>query len=179
MFSARTRQTKPSELHRFSLYSHKANKLGSWLILASASSTFKYITFMSVLQQDNGASTQNSGEDKTLQSFLSWCKEVRLELSEKVYVSREGTVADYGMLAREEIEEGEVIFSIPRAALLNQSRTAIHSILEKEEESLKSQSGWVPLLLALMFEYTNSKSHWSPYLSLWTDFRALDHPMFW
>ncbi|MGH0140088.1 UNVERIFIED_CONTAM: hypothetical protein FKN15_020087 [Acipenser sinensis] len=41
------------------------------------------------------------------------------------------TVADYGMLAREEIEEGEVIFSIPRAALLNQHRTAIHSILEK------------------------------------------------
>ncbi|KAK6480112.1 N-lysine methyltransferase setd6-like isoform X2 [Huso huso] len=142
--------------------------------------------------KDNGASAQNPGEDKTLQSFLSWCKEVRLELSEKVYVSREGTVADYGMLAREEIEEGEVIFSIPRAALLNQHRTAIHSILEKaeegcawspclspEEESLKSQSGWVPLLLALMFEYTNSESYWSPYLSLWTDFRALDHPMFW
>lgn len=48
-----------------------------------------------------------------------------------------------------------------------------------EKSSLESSSGWVPLLLALLHEYTSSQSHWKPYLSLWTDFRSLDHPMFW
>ena len=47
------------------------------------------------------------------------------------------------------------------------------------QESLQSQSGWVPLLLALLHEYTASNSPWQPYLSLWQDFRSLDHPMFW
>lgn len=47
------------------------------------------------------------------------------------------------------------------------------------QESLQSQSGWVPLLLALLHEYTASNSHWQPYFSLWQDFRSLDHPMFW
>lgn len=47
------------------------------------------------------------------------------------------------------------------------------------QESLQSQSGWVPLLLALLYEYTASNSQWQPYFSLWQDFRSLDHPMFW
>lgn len=47
------------------------------------------------------------------------------------------------------------------------------------QEALQSQSGWVPLLLALLHEYTASNSPWQPYFSLWQDFRSLDHPMFW
>ncbi|XP_065131694.2 N-lysine methyltransferase setd6 isoform X2 [Paramisgurnus dabryanus] len=46
-------------------------------------------------------------------------------------------------------------------------------------KSLESGSGWVPLLLALLYEYTSPHSHWKPYLSLWPDFSTLDHPMFW
>lgn len=48
-----------------------------------------------------------------------------------------------------------------------------------ERSSLQSPSGWVPLLLALLYEYTSPQSRWRPYLSLWTDFKTLDHPMFW
>lgn len=48
-----------------------------------------------------------------------------------------------------------------------------------EKASVAGSSGWVPLLLALLYEYTSPRSHWRPYLSLWTDFRALDQPMFW
>ena len=46
-------------------------------------------------------------------------------------------------------------------------------------EELKSNSGWVPLLLSLMFEYTNNDSLWRPYLDLCPDFNELDQPMFW
>ncbi|XP_038563062.1 N-lysine methyltransferase setd6-like [Micropterus salmoides] len=114
-----------------------------------------------------------------LQNFLQWCDRVGLVLSNKVCVSKEGTVAEYGMLAKDHIEEGEVIFTIPRSALLHQGTTKISALLEKEQSSLESSSGWVPLLLALLYEYTSSQSHWKPYLSLWTNFKTLDHPMFW
>lgn len=49
----------------------------------------------------------------------------------KVKVSQEGTVADYGMLATDDIEEGEVLFTIPRAALLHQGTSEVSSLLER------------------------------------------------
>lgn len=121
----------------------------------------------------------DGSEPSPLENFLQWCDKVCLVLNSKVYVSKEGTVAEYGMLARDNIEEGEVLFTIPRSALLHHGTTKVSALLEKERSSLESPSGWVPLLLALLYEYTSSQSHWKPYLSLWTDFKALDHPMFW
>lgn len=41
------------------------------------------------------------------------------------------------------------------------------------------RSGWAPLLLALMYEYTNPTSHWKSYLNLVPDVTVLDQPMFW
>lgn len=52
----------------------------------------------------------------------------------KVKVSKEGTVAEYGMLATDDIEEGEVLFTIPRAALLHQGTSEVSSLLEKGDE---------------------------------------------
>ncbi|XP_044290274.1 N-lysine methyltransferase SETD6 isoform X2 [Varanus komodoensis] len=97
----------------------------------------------------------------------------------QVYVSKEGTVANYGLVTREDLEAGEVLFTIPRTALLSQHTSALSSLLEKEQASLESQSGWVPLLLTLLHESTSSDSRWRPYLSLWPHFSGLDHPMFW
>ncbi|XP_075998573.1 N-lysine methyltransferase setd6 [Genypterus blacodes] len=121
----------------------------------------------------------HSSELSPLQNFLQWCDTAGLVLSNKVYVSKEGTVAEYGMLAKENINQGEVLFTIPRSALLHQGTTKISALLEQEKASVESSSGWVPLLLALLYEHTSPQSHWRPYLSLWTDFRALDQPMFW
>nr|XP_006128136.1 N-lysine methyltransferase SETD6 [Pelodiscus sinensis] len=123
--------------------------------------------------------TGGSPAEDGVSGFLAWCKKVGLELSPKVYVSREGTVSDYGLLAGEDLQIGEVLFSVPRAALLSQHTTSIRSLLETDEASLESQSGWVPLLLALLHEYTASDSQWRPYFALWPDFSSMDHPMFW
>ncbi|KAJ4937819.1 hypothetical protein JOQ06_002449 [Pogonophryne albipinna] len=118
-------------------------------------------------------------EMNPLQNFVQWCNTVGLRLSHKVCVSKEGTVAEYGMLAKDNIEEGEVLFTIPRSAVLHQETTKVSAMLEKEKSSLESSSGWVPLLLTLLYEYTSSQSQWKPYLSLWANFKTLDHPMFW
>ncbi|CAJ1057481.1 N-lysine methyltransferase setd6 [Xyrichtys novacula] len=123
--------------------------------------------------------TDDSPELSPLQNFLQWCHKVGLVLSSKVCVSKAGTAAEYGMLATDDIEGGEVLFTIPRSALLHQGTAKVSALLEKESSSLESSSGWVSLLLALLYEYTAPQSHWKPYLSLWTNFKTLDHPMFW
>lgn len=50
-------------------------------------------------------------------------------------MSKEGTVAEYGMLAKDSIEEGEILFTIPRSALLHQGTTKISALLEKGHNS--------------------------------------------
>ncbi|XP_038609311.1 N-lysine methyltransferase SETD6 [Tachyglossus aculeatus] len=114
-----------------------------------------------------------------LPAFLRWGRRVGLQLSPKVTVSRVGTVSGYGMLALEDLQRGELLFSVPRAVLLSQHTTSIRALLHAERQALKSQSGWVPLLLALLHEYQASDSPWHPYFSLWPDLNDLDHPMFW
>lgn len=54
----------------------------------------------------------------------------------QVKVSREGTVAEYGMLATDDVEEGEVLFTIPRAALLHQGTSEVSGLLDKGEDYL-------------------------------------------
>lgn len=126
-----------------------------------------------------GAAKRARGDADPLPAFLGWCAEVGAELSPKVCLSREGTVAAYGLLALEALPAGEVLCTLPRSALLSQDTSALAPLLKRESASLESPSGWVPLLLALLHEVTTSNSHWAPYLSLWPDFSGLDHPMFW
>nr|KAF6318905.1 SET domain containing 6, protein lysine methyltransferase [Pipistrellus kuhlii] len=110
--------------------------------------------------------------------FLSWCGRVGLELSPKVAVSRRGTVAGYGMLAREGVQAGELLLAVPRAALLSQHTCSIGGLLARERGALQSPSGWVPLLLALLHELQAPASRWSPYFALWPELGRLEHPMF-
>jgi SET domain-containing protein 6 len=53
------------------------------------------------------------------------------------------------------------------------------NIFVADKDSLTSTSGWVPLLLSLMYEYNNPQSKWRSYLDLVPDFNQLDLPMFW
>ncbi|XP_066098490.1 N-lysine methyltransferase SETD6 isoform X2 [Saccopteryx bilineata] len=119
------------------------------------------------------------GDDAdSVAGFLSWCRRVGLELSPKVAVSRRGTVAGYGMVARESVQPGELLFAVPRAALLSQYTCSISGLLERERGALQSPSGWVPLLLALLHELQAPSSRWSPYFALWPELGRLEHPMF-
>lgn len=111
--------------------------------------------------------------------FLRWCAGVGLELSPKVAVSRQGTVAGYGMVARESVQPGELLFAVPRSALLSPHTCSIRGLLERERGALQSLSGWVPLLLALLHELQAPASPWSPYFALWPELGRLEHPMFW
>ncbi|XP_059988065.1 N-lysine methyltransferase SETD6 isoform X6 [Lagenorhynchus albirostris] len=77
------------------------------------------------------AGLAGSEDPAPVASFLSWCRRVGLELSPKVAVSRQGTVAGYGMVARESVQPGELLFAVPRAALLSQHTCSISGLLER------------------------------------------------
>ncbi|XP_077996066.1 N-lysine methyltransferase setd6-like [Glandiceps talaboti] len=117
--------------------------------------------------------------DKKLQTFLQWCQENEFHVNEKVKVGRQDSCSEYGMIAVEDLDEGECLFEIQRHLLLYSDTCKVADILKKGKSDLQSDSGWVPLLLALMYEYTNPQSLWRPYLDLCPDFTVVDQPMFW
>lgn len=45
--------------------------------------------------------------------------------------------------------------------------------------SLEESSGWVPLLITLMYEFTKEDSFWRPYLDLVPEVTGFGHPLFW
>lgn len=77
-----------------------------------------------------GSSGGEPGGD-AVAGFLRWCAGVGLELSPKVAVSRQGTVAGYGMVALESVQPGELLFAVPRSALLSPHTCSISGLLER------------------------------------------------
>lgn len=57
----------------------------------------------------------------------------------QVTVRKEGTVAEYGMLATDDIEAGEVLFTIPRAALLHPGTSEVSHLLDKGDDHLTDE----------------------------------------
>ncbi|XP_057294965.1 uncharacterized protein LOC130623492 [Hydractinia symbiolongicarpus] len=132
----------------------------------------------------------NECEDWTLEtklnSFLKWCKENDLKLSSKVKVDFVGTSHRYGMVATKDIKKGETLFVIPRTVLLHSDNGKIADRIVDYEDwlddigrSLDDSSGWIPLLLTLMFEYNIKNSFWAPYLRLMPEAKEFGHPLFW
>jgi hypothetical protein len=105
------------------------------------------------------------------------------------------------MVAKEDIDEFEVLFSLPRAALLSAATTSISDKLapaqeeadnddnDDDEESLipppdapepDQASEWTQLLLALMYEEGQGvSSPFAAYLATLPERDSLTHPLFW
>lgn len=75
----------------------------------------------------------------------------------QIRIGREGSCAEIGVVATEEIGEGERVAHIPRSALLTCANSqAVRRRLLRDDvtaERLDSMSSWVPLLLAMLAEY--------------------------
>ncbi|CAL1537075.1 unnamed protein product [Lymnaea stagnalis] len=114
-----------------------------------------------------------------LKTFTAWCASNKFNISRKVQVGREGSCAQYGMTAVEDIPEGYCLFQVPRTSLLMPHNTNIAGLIEQEKSKLAATNQWVPLLISLLHEENNPTSKWRPYLDLFPDFETLDLPMFW
>jgi len=117
--------------------------------------------------------------DKVLNNFCNWIKKVGVKVSAKVRIGKEGSCDRYGMVATSNIEQDEVLFTIPKNALLCPQTCSIQKILKDNSEDLSSPSNWCQLITCLMYEYLNSDSQWLPYLEFLPKKDSLNHPMFW
>lgn len=93
--------------------------------------------------------------------FLSWFRQSGGRLDERCRLQPvEGM--GRGMVAMQNIKAGETLFVIPRTALLNLSTSSLAQRCQDDEKGHVvepqsswaeiSKSGWVPLILAMMFE---------------------------
>ncbi|KAL5016620.1 hypothetical protein ScPMuIL_006209 [Solemya velum] len=128
---------------------------------------------------DNKKSKSNSKGANNIDNFLNWCEHNNFSLISKVRVGTDGSCAQYGMMATEDIAMGECLFKIPRQHLLTPHTSSLDQTLKTELLCLESGSGWVPLLVSLMYEYTKPTSKWRPYFDLVPNFAELDLPMLW
>ena len=124
-------------------------------------------------------------------------------------VREDGSCHRFGMIALEDLDDGESVFKIPRNVLLEPNTSSISkTILEFEKNlpeidtrysamhgthcllfmlippsnifsSFLPRNKWLPLLLTLLYEYTNPTSKWRPYLDLVPSETVLNQPIFW
>lgn len=121
-----------------------------------------------------------------LNLFLSWCTVNSLTLSPKISLESKGTSHRYGMIAKADIKRGETLFKVPRTLLLDPHHGRLSSKLREYEawleqlgRSLDDSSGWVPLLITIMYEFVKPDSFWAPYLNLVPEISEFGHPLFW
>ncbi|XP_064620869.1 N-lysine methyltransferase SETD6-like isoform X2 [Lineus longissimus] len=94
-------------------------------------------------------------------------------------ISREGSCAQFGMVAIADVKESECLFEVPRHCVLRPETSSVAEIIKEASDQLVSESGWVKLLISLLYEYTNPSSRWRPYFEMVPEFSEVDLPMFW
>lgn len=110
-------------------------------------------------------------EERRVKEFRDWCNRVDIELHPKVwepqmfkffyhfqlYIGCHGSSHGIGVVATETIAPGETIACIPRSAILTSSTCNIKDLIKNDDKlisSVLSSSSWVPLLIALIGEYS-------------------------
>ncbi|KAM3071995.1 Ribosomal lysine N-methyltransferase 4 [Clarireedia jacksonii] len=110
-------------------------------------------------------------------AFASWLAEMGIRISPKI------TLADQraegrgrGVVAQDDIEDDEVLFSIPRNAVLNM-HTIANTSVSPFLGNLNAMPSWLALTAILMAEGQRKESKWAPYLAILPN--QLNSLVFW
>ncbi|KAH7087597.1 hypothetical protein FB567DRAFT_442801 [Paraphoma chrysanthemicola] len=115
--------------------------------------------------------------DGASQAFLAWLQRSGAEISPKIKLADlRHAQAGRGVVATQDIAEHEVLFRIPRSAILSVENSILST--EIPASTFEMLGPWLSLILVMLYEYLNGDaSNWSPYFSvLPTEFNTL---MFW
>ncbi|KAJ4988658.1 SET domain-containing protein [Stagonosporopsis vannaccii] len=113
----------------------------------------------------------------TSQAFLTWLQQSGAEINPKIRLEDlRHAQAGRGVVAAQDIAEHELLFRIPRAAILSVE----NSILSNEipAATFETLGPWLSLILIMLYEYLNGDaSNWAAYFAvLPTEFDTL---MYW
>ncbi|KAF9733637.1 hypothetical protein PMIN06_007849 [Paraphaeosphaeria minitans] len=109
--------------------------------------------------------------------FLDWLKRSGAEISPKIELKDlRNHQAGRGVVATQNITEDEVLFRIPRSAILSVENSILSNEIPKA--TFDALGPWLSLILAMLYEHFNSDaSNWAPYFCVLPDeFNTL---MFW
>ena len=73
----------------------------------------------------------------------------------QVSITRRGSCANIGMIARRPIAEGTCLAKIPRTAVLSCANSELHKIIKCDKKistKLPKLTSWLPLILTLLYE---------------------------
>ncbi|EDQ86571.1 uncharacterized protein MONBRDRAFT_33774 [Monosiga brevicollis MX1] len=118
------------------------------------------------------------------------CTSMNITISPNVKVTADDVVHGFGMVAATSLAEGDVLFEIPRSALITVNNSQINQQLSEmaaawaeEEDEPEDGDGdprqWTQLVCAMMVENTDPASRFRPYLDFLPDHTTLAHPMLW
>ncbi|KAF8859575.1 SET domain-containing protein [Acephala macrosclerotiorum] len=114
----------------------------------------------------------------TTEEFLSWLPRMGIQISPKIAVvdMRLGG-KNRGIVAVTDIEEDEVLFTIPRSAVLNMNTALADSQLSFLKDTVPNIPGWLALTTIMLVEASRKDSKWMPYFAVLPD--QLDSLVFW
>ncbi|KAF9695290.1 hypothetical protein EKO04_006907 [Ascochyta lentis] len=115
--------------------------------------------------------------DGASQAFLTWLQQSGAELSPKIKLEDlRHAQAGRGVVATQDIAEHELLFRIPRSAILSVE----NSILSKEipNATFDMLGPWLSLILVMLYEYVNGDaSNWAAYFAVLPS--EFDTLMYW
>ncbi|KAI8940807.1 hypothetical protein NX059_002070 [Plenodomus lindquistii] len=115
--------------------------------------------------------------DAASQAFLAWLRHSGAEISPKIRLEDlRSKDAGRGVVAIQDINEHEVLFRIPRSAILSVENSILST--EIPASTFELLGPWLSLILVMLYEYLNGDaSNWAPYFAvLPSEFNTL---MFW
>ncbi|TVY49529.1 Ribosomal lysine N-methyltransferase [Lachnellula occidentalis] len=111
-------------------------------------------------------------------AFVSWLSEIGVRINPKMIIKdlrAEGR--GRGVVAAADFAEDEVVFSVPRSAVLNVSNALPGISDNPSKDAISKMPNWLALTAAMVTEGQRSDSRWAPYLAILP--RQLESLVFW
>ncbi|PYH48228.1 ribosomal lysine N-methyltransferase [Aspergillus saccharolyticus JOP 1030-1] len=109
--------------------------------------------------------------------FLTWLTALSgVKVNPKIQIADlRASGAGRGVVARLDLEEGEELFTIPRAHVLSAQNSKLKDLISQDLEEL---GPWLSLMVVMIYEYLRGdQSPWAPYFRVLP--RDFDTLMFW
>ncbi|PBP20546.1 hypothetical protein BUE80_DR008649 [Diplocarpon rosae] len=111
------------------------------------------------------------------ETFLAWLMDIGVVINPKVaLVDLRSAGRGRGVIAQSNIDEDEVLFTIPRSAVLN-TASALGSAGLSTPPAILDMPSWLALTATILAEGQRDDSKWGPYLALLP--QKLDSLVFW
>ncbi|KUJ20210.1 SET domain-containing protein [Mollisia scopiformis] len=111
-------------------------------------------------------------------AFLAWLSRLGIQISPKIAIADlRSSGKNRGAVAVADIEEDEILFTIPRSSVFNTNTALNDSQLSFLRDAVAEMPSWLALTSAMLVEAARKESKWAPYFAILP--QHLDSLVFW